>query len=202
MMLHWGGVGLCLILIVSAIIEYLFPPYPGDLIQLLGAFLSGLGFINPIWVLLSMIIGGIAGGLISYRIAGPITAFLLKKQRWVRRIEILKALFKKFGLTIFIVNRFFPGLRALFFPMAHLMGIPIRRLIFHLIMSNILWSLFLLSIGLGTGSRWGEVKGSFQIYFHWVGLALSLFFLVAFFLSYLALRRQDNRKRYQNDREA
>jgi membrane protein DedA with SNARE-associated domain len=54
------------LLLLGAFVENVFPPFPGDTTILAGAFIAGQGNIEYWGVLLSVVIGGVAGGMILY----------------------------------------------------------------------------------------------------------------------------------------
>ncbi len=60
-LLPLNNIFLYLFLFLSAIIENLFPPIPGDTITVFGAFLVGVGRLNYFGVYLSTTLGSVIG---------------------------------------------------------------------------------------------------------------------------------------------
>src|SRR4030042_1435074 len=61
-----------LILFVATLVEYVFPPFPGDLIVVLGAWYAVEGAISWPVALVSVTLGAVAGAWIDYRIGAAI----------------------------------------------------------------------------------------------------------------------------------
>src|SRR5688572_24667778 len=55
-----------LVLGLASMVEYVFPPLPGDAITLFGAFLGATAGYSPIAVYVALWIGSMMGGLIAY----------------------------------------------------------------------------------------------------------------------------------------
>ena len=149
------------LLILSAFVENVFPPFPGDSTILAGAFIAGEGNISYIGVLLSVVIGGVAGGMILYYI-GKFKGreyFLRDKYRYLSKSSLLKveSLFKKYGTTILAFSRFFAGIRSAISISAGIGNVGLRRMFVLTIISNLLWSGLLVGLMVYSKSNWSAI---------------------------------------------
>lgn len=141
-----------LILFVATLVEYVFPPFPGDLIVVLGAWYAVEGAISWPVALVSVTLGAVAGAWIDYRIGAAIGLRL--DRRMAQRspaIEVrlarFEASYRRWGLWLLLLNRFLPGIRAFLFVAAGASGIPLRRVLLYGGISAALWNALLLAAG-------------------------------------------------------
>ena len=157
-------------LFASALIEYLFPPFPGDTVTLVGAFLSGSAGL-PWWMVwLSLTAGSTLGGTIAWRFG----CSLRKRQdKWPgfsgdettrRRLDKLQARFEKRGAVYLAVNRFVPAFRALFFVGAGLSGLPLRAVVLWGAVSAALWNGAVMAAGFAMGTNLDALETLFTRY--------------------------------------
>ncbi len=146
------------ILFVSAFIENVFPPFPGDTTTLAGAFVAGEGNIGYIGVLISVTLGGVLGAMTLYYI-GLIKGrhfFEKRDSRYFGRESLLKveSLFQKYGGAVITFSRFMAGIRSAIALAAGVGNVaPVRMMILSLV-SNILWNGFLIGLMIYTKSNW------------------------------------------------
>lgn len=133
--------GLCLV-------EYVFPPVPSDAFALaaavvyahsplpLAAGFAGACLGSTAGAMLVLLLG--IGAKRIYSKARPVPAWL-------------KTGFAKFGPPLLLFNRFFPGVRPLFFVAAGLTDIPRGRVLLFAALGAVLWNLCLFGAGLWMG---------------------------------------------------
>ncbi len=142
------------VLLGSAMIEYVVPPFPGDTITLLGAILiTGYGW--SWWAIFSAVVAGsMAGSLIDYWVGRRLRARPRRGNaaRWAS-LDRVVARFERHGAAYLIVNRFLPGIRALFFVAAGLAGMPLRRVLLFGGLSVALWNGLLILLGAALGAN-------------------------------------------------
>lgn len=157
-------VGLAL-LAASAGIEYVFPPFPGDLIVVLGAVMvTGYGWSFGA-VLGAVMLGSIVGAYAAYH-AGVV---------WARRraadpgpksptLEVVVAKFQRYGPAFIVVNRFLPGVRSFIFLGAGLAGVRARTVLLYTAVSALLWNLMLMGIGALVGANIDRLRAIVEQY--------------------------------------
>jgi len=160
----------------SAAIEYVFPPFPGDFVVLLGAILvTGYGW-SFAGVLGAVMLGSTVGAALAHQLG------IL----WARRREahhapprpILMAIvsrFQRHGSMFIIVNRFLPGVRGLIFVAAGLAGLPRSRVLFFAAISALAWNLLLMAAGAAVGANLDRLQELVEQYTMvvWIGLAIA-----------------------------
>jgi membrane protein DedA with SNARE-associated domain len=139
------------VLAASALIEYIFPPFPGDFVTILGAVLvTGYGW-SFFGVLGAVMAGSIAGSLLAYQLG---IVWARKRARKPRPlVDALVARFERHGPIYLVVNRFLPGIRALFFVAAGLAGISRGKVALYAGVSALLWNLGLMALGASLGAN-------------------------------------------------
>ncbi|HUQ03450.1 MAG TPA: hypothetical protein VM261_13205, partial [Kofleriaceae bacterium] len=93
----------------SAVIEYVFPPFPGDLVTVLAASLVVAAAWSWYGVLSALMLGSVVGAALTFELG----------VRWARRraarghtsaaLDRLVARFHKHGAAYLVLNRFVPG---------------------------------------------------------------------------------------------
>ncbi len=187
--------GLALIL-AGSLLEYLFPPFPGDTVVLLGAFLAAWAAWSPWKVLAVTLAGALAGAWID-TLAGRLLRDYLTGRRafaspalvrltaFTRRPSFQAGLdkvigkFRRHGPAIILVNRFFPGIRALFFVGAGMARIPMWKVLLLGGISAMLWNAAIFTAGFMVGNNWGALHGLFQSYTTFLYLFMILLALAA-----------------------
>jgi membrane protein DedA with SNARE-associated domain len=177
----------------SAAIEYIFPPFPGDTVTLFGAVLItayGWSF------------AGVFGAVMAGSCAGSMLAFWagqgLQRKRDRRppkpdsKLDRMIVRFRRRGAVYLVLNRFFPGIRTLFFVAAGMARLPARAVLLYSAISAAVWNLGLIAIGATVGANFETLKAWVQRYtlLVWIGIGLALAFIGLRAL----LRRRNNHR--------
>lgn len=162
---------LWLLLFASALIEYVFPPFPGDTVTLAGAVLvTAFGVPAPA-VLAAVLAGSLVGCAADYGL-GVLAArgsWPGAKRWWVVRraregAESAARSFARHGEVLIVVNRFLPGVRAFLFVAAGMAGMRFGRVMFYAALSALAWNVLLLAAGMAVGARWEDLESLFGTY--------------------------------------
>ncbi len=162
--LWWGLV----VIALSAAIEYVFPPFPGDTITLVGAVMIGVAGW-PWWaVLLAILIGSMLGICVDWRV-GWWLEHTANRDTWLHRIidhpEIAEAIahtrqrFERHGVWLILGNRFLPAFRSVFFLVSGMVEIPFVKVLVCGVISVLLWTLALLAVGASVGFHLESLAG-------------------------------------------
>ncbi len=170
----WAGL---LLVLLFAWLEYVFPPAPGDSIMLFGCFLAGTGVLSVGATLAVCLTGSIMGALTAYAIGGRLgRSYFFLRTRWARNeLTRLERSFARFGAPLLLINRFLPGVRGVFLYGAGISRLPVRAVILHSTVSNILWIALIAWVGMGIGSSWEEVQVVFRRYVWTIGIGLAVY---------------------------
>jgi membrane-associated protein len=147
-------IGLAL-LFGSALVEYVFPPFPGDTITLLGAVLiTGYGWS---WAAVSVavIAGSLAGAMMDYAVGRKLRhrpRHPGHEKRYAALDRLVRG-FERHGALYLVINRFLPGIRALFFVAAGMAGMPARQVLFWGGLSVALWNGAIIGLGAALGAN-------------------------------------------------
>lgn len=156
------------ILFVSAYVENLFPPFPGDAVMLAGAFLAGRGHITYIGVLLSTVGGGMAGALTLYYIGitGGRRFFETGKGRFLVKGNLTRAenLFERYGSLIIVISRFLAGVRSAVAVAAGIVRFGLKRMTILTLLSFFLWYGLLTILMIYSKSNWRLIVGIIKQY--------------------------------------
>jgi membrane-associated protein len=173
------------ILFLGSLVEYVFPPFPGDTLVVLGAWYAIHGEVSWAVAFVATTAGAIVGAWIDYRVGvtvgaalergagrrGPITA------DHVRRVE---AGYARWGEWFLLANRFLPGIRAFLFVGAGAARLPLRKVLLWGGISAAAWNALLLVVGAFLVSNLDEFVQWLARYttFAWVAMGLAVLALV------------------------
>jgi membrane protein DedA with SNARE-associated domain len=191
---------LYLILGVSAFLENVFPPIPGDTITAFGAFLVGTRRLSFLGVYFSTTAGSLIGFLSLYlvgiRVGGA--HFLRRNYRFFSAADIIKAekWFSRYGAYLVLLNRFMPGLRSVISIVAGIVRIKPIIVTAYALLSCLAWNALWVSAGYLLGTNWEAMKeGMNRIITRYNAAVMVLFSAAAvFFLARRFLRKRARRK--------
>ena len=147
---------------VSAFVENVFPPIPGDTITAFGAFLVGTHRLSFVWVYTATTVGSIIGFLVLFWVGRYLgrSFFLERDYRFFKAKDILKAenWFQKYGYLLIAVNRFLPGIRSAVAVAGGISRLGIMKVAFLALISCSVWNLIWIWVGYSLGTNWGIVR--------------------------------------------
>lgn len=175
--------------------ENIFPPAPGDMIVVLGAFLVGTGRLNFIMVFISTTAGSLLGFMILFRLGSYLgRRFFIKKDYFFFRknhIDRAGNWFKKYGYFIITLNRFFPGVRSVISIAGGIYKLETKRVVYLALISCSLWNIVWMSIGYTLGTNWSVVEEKLSYIFARYNLVLFSLFLVLFIFVVIPRNKSD-----------
>lgn len=148
----WGLV----LLFIGALIEYVFPPFPGDSILLVGAVLIPKAGWPITGVFAATLLGSMCGATVDWWVGYWLSGGKgdekppfewLKKPGVESRIDWLRDKFEQHGSVYIAVNRFVPAFRALFFVAAGLSRLSLTKVLAFGALSAALWNGAILGLG-------------------------------------------------------
>jgi membrane protein DedA with SNARE-associated domain len=162
--------GLVVLLVCGgAFLEHVFPPFWGDTVMLIGAFLAGLGRVDGPSVFAAAFLGSCLGASAAYGMGHKYGRSCLRMLGRGGRVERLlataEAWYERHGSKVLAVNRFLPGVRGVFLPLAGITGMPFRQVLLWSSTSNALYCGLLLGVGAFVGANnedFTVMKGGFQ----------------------------------------
>lgn len=152
----------------SALLEYVFPPFPGDTATLVAVFLAATADYAWWLVFLVLTAGSTLGGVLVWRFGVWLQAneerwpAFLKDEQTRARIESIRTGFERRGGWYLAANRFVPAFRALFFVAAGLAGMRLRSVVFFGGLGAAAWNGLLMGVGFSIGANLERFETLFQ----------------------------------------
>jgi membrane protein DedA with SNARE-associated domain len=179
-------------LFLSAYIENVFPPIPGDTVTVFGAYLVGTGSLKFWYVLFATTLGSVMGFMTVFGLAYWLEWKVIEKYqfRWISktRLDQVENWFSKYGYWIILFNRFFSGGRSVISFVAGLSKMRTLYVFNLALLSCIVWNTGLIYLGSTIGKNWQEIIKMIKLYNRIVFAILVL--LVFIYTLYYILRRK------------
>lgn len=170
---------------LSASIEYVFPPLPGDTVALFAVFLAAHKGFNVVSVFATLTAGSIAGGVVAWEAGRYLRRHearwpaVLKTRRARHALDAVQDGFDRHGPAWLAANRFVPALRAFFFLGAGLAGMRLRAVVLYGGLSAALWNALIMLAGYTVASQWDELRTLVEQYTS-IALVIAAIITVAF----------------------
>jgi len=150
------------LLLLSAMLENIVPPVPGDTVVVFSAYMVGRGTWQ-LWPVFGMtVLGGIAGFMIMYymglRFGRSFFSGRGGRLFSSEGLEKAEAWLARFGIWLLLGNRFLSGIRSVIAISAGIGGMSWERVLVCGALSMALWNGLLLYIGLLVGQNWEDVS--------------------------------------------
>ena len=151
-----------LILGVSAYIENVFPPIPGDTVTVFGAYLISHGLLDFWGVYISTSIGSILGFFTMYILAVKIGRPFTKSRFFSKifnesRLKKVEFWFAKYGYWVIAGNRFLAGTRSVISIFAGLFHLNWPYVLLLSAISVFVWNGLLIYLGYILGVNWESI---------------------------------------------
>lgn len=192
-MLAVGPYGV-IVLAFAALMEFLFPPFPGDTLLLLGGIYAVRGQQNWMLVLLAITVGSTLGSVVHYALGARLSQRVEREPdgKWmgIKHSTLLMQMerLRKRGTVLILFNRFMPGVRAVIFIAVGSARLPFARSILLGAVSSVMWNVLLLGAGIAVGGnaeRLERLLRSYQL----LALGIIVVAVVAVVVRYLARRK-------------
>jgi len=153
---------LYIFLFISAVVENLFPPIPGDTITGLGAFLVGTGRLNYLLVYASTTLGSVVGFMSLFFVGRLVERefFIAKDYKFFSAESIIatERWFSKYGYFVVLINRFVPGIRSAVSIVSGISELSTMKVFCLSLTSAAIWNLIWIHEGFLLGTNWDVVK--------------------------------------------
>lgn len=157
------------VLFLGSLVEYVFPPFPGDTLVVLGAWYAVNGVLSWPMTFAAVTAGALVGAWIDYRVGAALGRSLEQgaKRRGpltVERLLVVEEGYRRWGAWFLLANRFLPGVRAFLFVGAGAARIPLRKVLLYGGISAAAWNALLLLVGALVVRNLGEMLGWMRRY--------------------------------------
>ncbi len=149
-------------LVVSAFVENVVPPIPGDTVTVFAAYVVGRSQQRFFGVFLATTLGSTAGFMFLYTMGR-----LIPREYFIRRdFRLLPASsfaaaevwFRRHGYWIILANRFLSGIRSVISIVCGLYRLPWQRVLILCCLGCAAWNLLLISAGYLLGANWPVIE--------------------------------------------
>ncbi len=148
-----------LLLGLSAYVENICPPIPGDTITAFGAFLVGIGRLDFFGVYICTTLGSLLGFMTLFWLGLYLGRrfFIEKDYRFFKAKDIIKAeeWYRKHGYFLVAFNRFLPGIRSVISLAGGLSRLKATGVALLALLSCAVWNLIWIFLGYELGTNWG-----------------------------------------------
>ena len=168
----------------AALVEYVFPPFPGDLLVVLGSWYAVHGQLSWPVVFAAVTAGAVVGAWVDHQ-AGVWLGARLEHSPFAARflsqaqLASFEEAYRRWGFWLLLFNRFFPGIRGFFFLAAGASGVPLSRTLVLGGLSAAAWNGLLLAAGALMADNLGELVALADRYTLAVGGAVGAVLLMA-----------------------
>jgi membrane protein DedA with SNARE-associated domain len=174
---------LYIFLFLSAVIENLFPPIPGDTITAFGAFLVGTGRLDYTLVYIVTTTGSVAGFMSLFLLGKALGKkfFIEKDYKFfsAESIHTAEGWFRKYGYFVVLGNRFLPGIRSVISIVSGISRLGNLKVLIFSMASAAVWNIIWIHTGYLLGNNWETVKkkmsGILATYNISVGILIGVF---------------------------
>jgi membrane protein DedA with SNARE-associated domain len=181
-------------LFLSAYVENVVPPIPGDAVIVLGAYLVSNKQLDFIGVYLATTFGSLAGFVTMYYIGRKFgRSFIyhpsrskLFKEKYIKRVEIW---FGKWGYWVILANRFLAGSRSVISLFSGLFHLNAGLVVLLALVSALIWNALLITGGILLGKNWSIIINLISRYNQ------VLIVLTIILVSYFVFRKFYSRKK-------
>lgn len=181
---------------LSAFVENVFPPIPGDTITAFGAFLVGTKRLHFFGVYLSTTIGSLSGFMFLFWVGGFLGRrfFIERDYRFFKAQDVIRAeeWFQKYGYSLVLLNRFLPGVRSVISIAGGISRLAFLRVTLLAFLSACVWNLIWIGFGYALGSNWETVKESMA--YIMVRYNLAILVLAGLVILVLLIKRAKRKK--------
>lgn len=181
--LNAPGEVLYIFLFLSALVENLFPPIPGDTITALGAFLVGQGKLDFFLVYIITTLGSTAGFIMLYGLGWFLGKefFIQKDFRFfpAKSISHGEHWFSRFGYFVVLANRFLPGIRSVISLVAGASMLRPLKVILYSLLSAAVWNYIWIQAGYSLGNNWAEVRNGIESLLRKYNIAAAVILAIA-----------------------
>jgi membrane protein DedA with SNARE-associated domain len=167
---------------LSAFLENLIPPMPGDMVTAFGAFMVGTGRLGFSGVYTTTTLGSLLGFMSLFWIGERLGRrfFIVRDYRFFKKEDIRKAeqWFRKYGYLIVSLNRFLPGIRSVISITSGISGLRTPLVALLALISCALWNLVWIALGYSLGNNWKVVESEISSIFARYNLIIFSIFIL------------------------
>ena len=179
---EWNPLWAYIFLAVSAFLENVLPPVPGDVVVIFSAYLVGRGVLDWVPVYLCTCFGGVVGFWVMYTIGARYGSQIVQsRMRFASedRLQKVALWLDRYGIWLILANRFLSGIRSVIALSAGVGRMGWKVVFCGGLVSMGIWNGLLIYLGLLLGDNWKIASELLSDYNRVVLSALALVAAVA-----------------------
>ena len=177
------------LLFFAAFIEYVIPPLPGDTTVVAGVTLASAWGWDPVPFVFIVSAGAAIGSSVAFGMGRWLSKRKALHRLGPRRRMVVDEIIGKMrrrGEVYLVINRFLPGVRAVFFIAAGVAGLRFRAVLFYATVSALVWNSLLVWLGYSLGQNVDTLEHVIRQYSVAIGLVVG--FVLTFWLVRLVIK--------------
>lgn len=191
-----------LFVMFSAILENVFPPWPGDTTIVIGGSLAGAGKMSLWSLCIYVYIGSILGGVFMYYMGSRVLALFRDNIKWKSVQELTDPAgvaktyewFERNGVFTVVFSRFMTGIRFFVAIIAGMAKMPPVVFIIALSIGAALWNGLLITGGYLVGDNIWLIKNYLKLYGRII-LFVGLVLIFTYIMYSIVKRELENRQK-------
>ncbi len=159
------------IFFMSNVMQFLFPPYPADVVLVFQGYITVMGIENYglLPILATAYAGTMTGALTVYCFGYAkgrkvLDYAFIKRFIKVKHRERAERLFQKYGAYAVFISKFVPGVNALLLLLAGMFRMKHRALILSVLMSTLIHNTAVVFLGRFLGDNMDRIMSFFKTY--------------------------------------
>jgi len=192
-LLSHGGLWIYLIVAFSMFFEYVFPPFPGDVAIFSAGFIAGDGSASVMIVLISALLGSIAGLTVVYVVGRKYgRAILSRRKIWFINQSLITKTenwYTRVGAKLLLFSKFLPGVRFALVFFSGIAAVPFKKALTLTAISCLIWNSMVILLAFYLQRNIQSVYRILSTYRIIIPLIL-LFIILVWIIKILAKRRQ------------
>jgi membrane protein DedA with SNARE-associated domain len=192
---HSNQIWVYLFIFGISLVENMFTPLPGDTITVFGAYLAGMGKIEPLGVFISATSGGVLGVMGLYFIGLRIRGKIEEKGKlsFIRKdsVHIAEAKFQRWGFLVLLFIRFFWNLRFAIALFAGMSRLDWKKTAICTLIGTCIYNTILVYLGMKLGENW-KTYGPLIWKYNRIFLGIIIIIIVVYILRKYLLKSHIN----------
>lgn len=157
------------VLVVTAAIENLIPPFPSDVVVAFGSFVIATGGKGTaLGVFLATWTGNVIGAMIVYALGRKFGAERLERRLAGKHAQsrdaVIRRLFERYGMPAVFVSRFIPGVRAIVPAFAGALRLRVLPVAVMVATASAIWYGLITWVAFRVGANWQDLRGTITQY--------------------------------------
>ncbi|MDQ0196682.1 DedA family protein [Paenibacillus wynnii] len=175
------------VLFFGLLLEFVALPFPGETTLAFAGFLSYMGRLDFMTLILVAFIGTTVGMTTTYFIglkAG--LPFIQRYGKWFllspSKLDKTQRWFERYGSILIFIGYFIPGVRHFTGYFSGIIALPFRKFALYAYSGALFWVLLFLGLGRIFGPQWEGVFHLFELYDIWIlaGIAVVALFIILY----------------------